>query len=121
MAVTFTLTKTEEGRFVFFFKTHSGDILMTSQPYLEKGNAIRGTDAARRLACNARNYAICTAGNGLSYFVVKTTKGETILHSDMYPDREAAQETIAQMLGKARGARLEDLTDPQAKNRAHRK
>jgi uncharacterized protein YegP (UPF0339 family) len=121
MAATFTLSKTGEGRFVFEFKTHSGDILMTSGTYLDKGNAIRGTDAARHLAHNARNYDICTAGDGQSYFVVKNARGEAILHSEIYPGREAAREVIAQVKGKACGARLEDLTDPHARNRAHRK
>lgn len=121
MAVTFTLTKTSEGGFVFVFKTHSGDVLMTSSTYLDKTNAIRGTDTVRHLARHARNYEICTTEDGQSYFVVKNTKGEVIVHSDIYPDREAAGEVIAQVTGKARGARLEDLTDPQIRNRAHRK
>jgi uncharacterized protein YegP (UPF0339 family) len=121
MAATFTLPKTGEGEFVFEFKTHSGDVLMTSSTYLDKGNAIRGADAARRLAQNARNYEICTTWNGQSYFMVRNAKGEVIAHSDMFADRECAKEVIAQAMGKTRGARLEDLTDPNIRNRAHRK
>jgi uncharacterized protein YegP (UPF0339 family) len=105
MASTCTLTKTGHGRFEFGFKTHSRNVLMTSGTYLEKENAIRGTTVAHRLARNTRNYEICTAENGQYYFVVKNAEGEV----------------MAQAIGKARGARLEDLTDPNIRNRAHRK
>jgi uncharacterized protein len=121
MAATFTLSKIGKTTYVFELKTHSGDVLMSSGLYPDKGIAIRDIDAARRLAHNDRNYEICTVGDGQSYFVVKNAKGEAIVQSDMFPDAECAREVITQVKGKAHGARLEDLTDPSIRNRAHRK
>jgi uncharacterized protein YegP (UPF0339 family) len=121
MASTFTLSKIGKTIYVFELKTHSGDVLMTSGLYPDKGIAIRDIDAARRLAHNARNYEICTVGDGQSYFVVKNARGEAIVQSEMFPDPECAREAIAQVKGKARGARLEDLTHPNIRNRTHRR
>jgi uncharacterized protein YegP (UPF0339 family) len=121
MTATFTLSKIGKSTYVFELKTHSGDVLMTSGLYPDKGIAIRDIDAARRLAHNDRNYEISTVGDGQSYFVVKNAKGEAIVQSEMFPDREAVLEFITQVKGKARGARLEDLTDPSIRNRAYRR
>ena len=121
MATTFTLTRTGEGRFVFTFKTHDGEVLLTSYRYADKEDALRAINAARSCARRKESFEILTEEDGQRYFVLKNSREEVLGESQMYPDEESARKVTALMMGKARGARLEDLTDPQIRNRAHRK
>ena len=121
MATTFTLTKTSEGRFVFTFKTHDGQVLLTSYRYADKDSALRAISAARSCSRRKESFEILTEEDGQIYFVLKNAREEVLGESQMYPDKESARKVTALMMGKARGARLEYLTDPQIRNRAHRK
>jgi uncharacterized protein YegP (UPF0339 family) len=81
---------------------------------LDKESALRKIDITRRLAHNSRNYELCTAENGSSYFLVRTAQGETLVYSAPYPDAESLQAAINLVKSNTRGARLEDLSQADA-------
>ena len=111
MTATYVLNRNGAGKYVFTFKTHDGQELLTSQAYADKDRALRAIDAARVLARRARNYEICTAEGGQAYYVLKHARWGVIGQSEMYPDSESVLEGITVARAKTRGAQLEDLTD----------
>ena len=110
MAARFVLQQDGPGVFFYIFKTHSGQVLLTSPSYPDKDSALRRISSARSLAHNPKNYELRTARNEQSYFVVKNSKDEVLGQSEMYADSESARQGIDFMRSHARGARLEDLT-----------
>lgn len=81
---------------------------------MDKESALRKIGITRCLARNSRNYELCKAENGSSYFLVRTAQGETLAYSACYPDAESLQAAINLVKSNTRGARLEDLAQDEA-------
>jgi len=112
MSATYTLEKDPDGKFVFTFKTHSGEVILTSPGYSDKDLAMRRVDMARTFGRRGESYQLLTAEDGQAYFVLKTTREEVLGQSEMYRDSESVLQGIRLARSNARGARLEDLTVP---------
>lgn len=110
MSATYVLRKNLQGKFVFTFKTHDGQVLWTSPCYTDRDIALRSVSAARSLGRREANYELRTAENGQAYFVFKNTRNEVLGQSEMYPDAEGVRKGITLARARTRGARLEDLT-----------
>ena len=114
MSSRYVLHEVCRGQYRFTLTTHTGQVLLTSGLLMDKESALHKIDRTRRLAHNSRNYELCMAENGSSYFLVRTAQGETLVYSACYPDVESLQAAINLVKGNTRGARLEDLSQADA-------
>lgn len=114
MSSRYVLHEVCRGQYRFTLTTHTGQVLLTSGLLMDKESALRKIDITRRLARNTKNYELCTAENGSSYFLVRTAQGETLVYSACYPDAESLQAAINLVKSNTRGSRLEDLSQADA-------
>lgn len=114
MSSRYVLHEVSRGQYRFTLSTHTGQVLLTSGLLMDRESALRKINITRRLARNSRNYELCTAGDGSSYFLVRTAQGETLVSSACYPDAESLQAAINLVKSNTRGARFEDLSQAEA-------
>ncbi len=114
MSSRYVLHEVSRGQYRFTLTSHTGQVLLTSGLHMDKESALRKIGITRCLARNSRNYELCKAENGSSYFLVRTAQGETLAYSACYPDAESLQAAINLVKSNTRGARLEDLAQDEA-------
>jgi uncharacterized protein YegP (UPF0339 family) len=109
MAATYVLEQNKDGSFMFTLKAHDGQVLLTSQGYMDKVSALSRINSIRKIAGRDRNFEPRTAENGQPYFVFKNSHNEVIGQSEMYSDSQSVPKGIALVKSNARAARLKDL------------
>lgn len=110
MAGKFVLKKTGKGKFVFRLQASNGLVILSSEVYESKGNALNGIESVRRNAGKDANFEILAAKNGKPYFVLKAANKEIIGQSEIYARSTNAKKGIASVKANARSAAFEDLT-----------
>lgn len=92
MAGKFELYKDKAGEFRFRLKAANGQILLASEGYKTKPNALAGIESIKKNAGSPARYVKKAQANGKPFFVLTATNGQTIGQSQAY-DSDAACET----------------------------
>jgi uncharacterized protein YegP (UPF0339 family) len=111
MAGKFVLRKTDKGNFVFNLKASNGQVILTSEPYSDKRNALNGVESVRKNSGKDSNFERRTAGNGQPYFVLKAANTQVIGQSEMYSSKATMENGIASVMRNAKEATLDDQTE----------
>jgi Uncharacterized conserved protein len=98
-------------QFMFNLKAGNGQIILTSERYVSKANALAGIESVRKNAPNDERYERKTATNGSPYFVLKAANGEIIGRSEMYSSAAARDKGIASVKANGPDAKLKDATE----------
>ncbi|HVJ04746.1 MAG TPA: YegP family protein [Candidatus Saccharimonadales bacterium] len=110
MAAKFELKNGGSGQFMFNLKAGNGEVILTSELYKEKQNAIAGIESVKANSGEDLRYERKTAKNGQAFFVLKATNGQTIGKSEMYSSVAAMENGIESVKKNGPVARIEDTT-----------
>ncbi len=110
MAAKFELKAAKGDQFMFNLKAANGEVILTSELYVQKSGAENGIASVRVNAPDDAQFERKTAKSGEPYFVLKAKNGEIIGRSEMYSSTSAMENGIASVKKNAPEAALSDLT-----------
>jgi uncharacterized protein YegP (UPF0339 family) len=113
MAAKFELKAAKGDQFMFNLKAANGEVILTSELYVQKTGAENGIASVRENAPDDARFERKTAKNGEPFFVLKAKNGEIIGKSEMYSSTAAMENGIASVKKNAPVAVLSDLTTPE--------
>jgi len=95
---------------MFNLKAANGEVILTSELYNEKPNAVHGIQSVRVNAVDDIRFERKRAESGQPFFVLKAANGETIGKSEMYSSSWAMERGIRSVKRNAQSARVDDLS-----------
>lgn len=110
MAGKFVVTKTKSGKFMFNLKAENGKVILTSEMYEDKSNAMHGIESVKKNALNDGRYERKESKDKEPYFVLKASNGQIIGSSEMYSSTAAMENGIQSVKTNAPEAEIDDLT-----------
>ena len=110
MAGYFELKPAAGGQFMFNLKAGNGEVILTSETYKEKADALDGIASVRKQSTDDAHFERKVAKNGEPFFSLKATNGRIIGKSETYSSTVAMENGIASVKANAPDAKLEDLT-----------
>ena len=110
MSGKFELSKSKNEKFMFNLKAGNGEVILSSQMYEAKPNALQGIESVRSNAPIDDRYKRKTSAKDEPFFNLKATNGQVIGHSEMYSSASAMEGGIASVKKNAPDAKLVDLT-----------
>ncbi len=84
MAAKYDVRTSSDGQCYFNLKAANGKVILTSERYTTKANAINGIRSVQQNATIAARFDRRTSKAGEPYFVLKAGNGEPIGRSEMY-------------------------------------
>lgn len=94
MPAKFQLKPSGEDKFMFNLVAGNGEVILTSESYTSKANAMRGIESVKKNAPNNERYERRTSEDGDPYFVLKAANKEIIGTSEMYSSKDAMEQGI---------------------------
>ena len=110
MAAKYDLLTSSDGQYYFNLKAANGKVILTSERYTTKANALNGIRSLRTNASIAARFDRRTSIAGEPYVVLKARNGEPIGRSEMYTSRRGRDNGIRSVATNAPTARVEDLS-----------
>ena len=110
MAGKFELKKSKKGQFMFNLKASNGQVILSSEQYLEKTGAEDGIESVRKNAGDDANYEAKTSNKNQPFFVLKAANGQIIGKSEMYSTVSAMRKGMNSVKANAPTAKVTDLT-----------
>jgi len=111
MAAKYDVLTSSDGQYYFNLKAANGKVILTSERYTTKPNALKGIDSVRANAAVPARFDRRTSVAGEPYFVLKARNGEPIGRSEMYTSRWGRENGIRSVVTNAPDAHVDDLTD----------
>ncbi len=108
--MSYELKTDSRGQFMFNLKAGNGEVILTSESYVQKASALAGIVAVQRFGPNGANYDSKTSSTGHPYFILKASNGETIGRSEMYASPSARDNGIASVQQNCTSPEIKDLT-----------
>jgi uncharacterized protein len=106
----FELKQSANGQFFFNLKAANGQVILSSETYMERRGAEGGIASVQKNAPDDNRYQRKESSGGQSYFVLTATNGQTIGKSEMYSSAAAMEKGIESVKSNAPGAPTADLT-----------
>jgi uncharacterized protein len=110
MSGKFELKASSNGQFMFNLKASNGQVILTSELYKAKDDALDGIASVRKHSADDANFERKTSKNGEPFFSLKSTNGRIIGKSETYSSAAAMENGIASVKANAPDAKLDDLT-----------
>jgi len=98
MAGYFQLNSSAGGKFSFSLKAGNHEIILTSQVYTNKADALAGIEAVRMNSPIAARFERKTAKDDSAYFVLVAANGQTLGRSEMYSSTSAMENGIRSVM-----------------------
>ena len=111
MAAKYDVRTSSDGQYYFNLKAANGKIILTSERYTTKANALKGIDSVRTNAAIPARFDRRTSVASEPYFVLKARNGEPIGQSELYTSKNGRDNGIRSVTTNAPGARVDDLND----------
>jgi uncharacterized protein len=109
----FIITQRTNKEYQFNLKAANGEIILTSEGYVQKASCLKGIDSVKLNAQDLSRYDRRIAKNAKDYFVLKARNGEIIGNSQMYSSKSGMENGIASVKSNAPTA---DIIDETLKN-----
>jgi len=106
----FELKKSSSNQFMFNLIASNGQVILTSELYVEKRGAEGGITSVKQNALDDNRYERKTASDGSPYFVLKASNGQVIGKSEMYSSSGAMENGVGSVKAQAPTAEIVDLT-----------
>jgi uncharacterized protein len=106
----FLITRRVNQEYQFNLKAGNGEIILTSEGYVQKGSCQKGIESVKFNAQDDSRYDKRTAVNGKVYFVLKARNGEIIGKSQLYSSKAGMESGIASVKFNAHTAEIIDET-----------
>lgn len=105
---TFQVFRGLDGQYYFHLRAGNGEIVLSSESYTRRSNAVAGTSSVRSHGTSVAGYQLREAANGQTYFVLIASNGQVIAVSETYATRSGAERAIATVAGLIATARIAD-------------
>lgn len=113
MLGTFELKQTKDGCYHFNLISSSGQILLTSELYKQKENAINGIESVKKNGIIASQFDLKPASSKKHYyFTLKASNGQVIGQSQMYQSSASAVRGISEVIRHVAISGVRDLSKP---------
>lgn len=106
----FIISKDQTGNYRFDLKANNGEIILSSQSYTSKYNAINGINAVRLNAAQNNQFVRIVNPNNKHSFILKASNGEIIGTSGMYESASGRDNGLQSVVNTAPTATVEDST-----------
>ena len=106
----FELKASANGQFMFNLKATNGQVILTSELYKAKDDAMDGIASVRKNSASDASFERKTSKNGEPFFSLKASNGRIIGKSETYSSPVAMENGIASVKANAPDAKLDDLT-----------
>ncbi len=110
MAAKFEVYKAADGSFYFNLLATNGQVILSSQMYTAKTNAMNGIESVKTNASMDERYERKSDVGGKPFFVLKAANDQVIGKSQMYSGAADMESGIASVKTNAAVAAVEDLT-----------
>lgn len=110
MAAYFELKKTEKGQWMFNLKAANHQVILTSQTYGARADALNGMESVRKNAAMDTRFERKTSTQGEPYFTLMASNGQVVGKSEMYSSSTAMENGITSVKNNAPMATLKDTT-----------
>jgi uncharacterized protein YegP (UPF0339 family) len=94
MAGYFQLNTSAGGKFSFSLKAGNHEVILTSQVYASKQDALEGIESVRKNSPIAERFERKVAKDKSPYFVLRADNGKTLGRSEMYSGTAAMENGI---------------------------
>ncbi|HSO06581.1 MAG TPA: YegP family protein [Pelomicrobium sp.] len=108
MAGKFELKKTANGKFMFNLKSGNGQVILTSQMYERRDDALAGIRSVQTNAADDARFERKTSSKGEPFFVLLAGNGQQVGKSEMYSSAAAMENGVESVKKNAPGAAVED-------------
>jgi uncharacterized protein YegP (UPF0339 family) len=106
----YELKKTEAEKFHFTLKAANHEVILSSQQYAEKANALKGIESVRSHGPQDGHFERKVSAKAEPYFSLKAANGQMIGTSQMYSSEAARDNGIASVINNAQTPEVKDLT-----------
>ncbi|MET3034496.1 YegP family protein [Chryseobacterium sp. NRRL B-14859] len=106
----FVITQRGNKEYQFNLKAGNGEIILTSEGYVQKASCHKGIESVKINSQDALRYDRRLAVNGKEYFVLKARNGEIIGKSQLYSSKSGMENGIASVQSNAPIAEIVDET-----------
>lgn len=107
MAGKFSLSTGKDSKHYFNLKAANGEVILSSQGYKAKADCMNGIESVRKNCHDEARFEKKKANNGLFYFVLTATNGQTIGKSQMYKSESGRNNGIDSVCRTATDADVE--------------
>jgi len=90
----YEIKKSTDGKFMFNLKAANGEVILTSEMYIQKDGAVGGIESVRSNGTSDANFDMRSSSANQPYFVLKAANHEVIGTSEMYSSEAAARKGI---------------------------
>ena len=80
--------------YYFHLRAGNGEIVLQSQSYSSRTNAVNGVTSVKSNGASAAGYQLLEASNGQWYFVVKAANGAVVAKGETYSSKSNAQRAV---------------------------
>lgn len=106
----FIITKRKDNEYQFNLKAGNGEIILTSEGYVQKASCLKGIESVRINSIDDTRYDRRVAVNDKDYFVLKARNGEIIGKSQYYSSKAPMEIGIVSVKTNAPYAEIVDET-----------
>lgn len=106
----FVITKRVNNEYQFNLKAGNGEIILTSEGYVQKASCLKGIESVRINSQEDSRYDRRVAKNDKDYFVLKARNGEIIGKSQYYSTKPSMEVGILSVKKNAPTAEIVDET-----------
>lgn len=106
----FVITQRVNKEYQFNLKATNGEIILTSEGYVQKASCQKGIESVRINSQDDSRYDRRVAVNKKEYFVLKARNGEIIGKSQLYSSKSGIESGIASVKSNAPTAEVVDET-----------
>ncbi|MFY2825169.1 YegP family protein [Ruegeria sp. MALMAid1280] len=110
MAGKFEIYEDKAGEYRFRLKAGNGEIILSSEGYVQKAGAENGVSSVKTNAPNDARYERTETKSGGHRFNLKASNGQVIGASESYTSASGRDNGIESVKRNAPEARVEDLT-----------
>lgn len=106
----FVITQRINKEYQFNLKAGNGEIILTSEGYVQKASCYKGIESVRINSQDDSRYDRRVTTNGKDYFVLKARNGEIIGKSQLYSSKSSMENGIHSVKINAPTAEIIDET-----------
>ena len=106
----FEITLRKNNEFQFNLVASNGQVILTSEGYVQKASCMNGIESVRKNAPEDARYERKVSSNEKFYFNLKATNGQIIGTSQMYKSEASREKGIQSVKNNAPEAKIDDQT-----------
>lgn len=109
--MSYEIKTDKSGQFRFNLKAGNGEIILSSEAYVQKASAMSGIESVQKNGPDESKYETRATKSDQPYFVLKAGNGQEIGRSESYSSEAACKNGIASVQKNCVSTTIKDLTE----------